>query len=328
MAVRSEVRQRQSKAAFAMSSSGIVRKRWVMQRHGKAQRNCAMVQRSIATHGGAAVKRREEWKRQSKARRDSARVEQGVILRGYSTAKHCVARARQRYERGAKAKLSNVSQGNEGGKMKQKKTINERTPVAGDVWWINKAAGAQDMHLIVQAFEKVAITLKLTDKQPYSDGVQVEGLWVDAKMLQYVFYSRFDVYKGGTKQETLENVQQTVINLIGCGLNLPQDAQEVTRLRSEIVRMEREQEAKNTTADAVIDALRKKTADLENKLKEAPVTVTPASPMNVSEREQATLNYGLAKKEAQIYKTLYNDLLSRVIAMVDTGAGQDQEIPV
>ena len=207
--------------------------------------------------------------------------------------------------------------------MKQKKTINERTPVAGDVWWVNKTTGAQDMYLIVQAFEKVAIALKLNDKQPYSDGVQVEGMWVDVKLLNYVFYSRFDVYEGGTNKETLDNVQQAVVNIIRCGVDLPHDAQEVTRLRAELVRMEKEQEAKNTTADAVIDALRKKAADLEAKLKEAPVTVTPASPMNVSEREQATLNYGLAKREAQIYKQLYSDLIDKVIAMAKADTEPD-----
>ena len=207
--------------------------------------------------------------------------------------------------------------------MKQKKTINERTPVAGDVWWVNKTTGAQDMYLIVQAFEKVAIALKLNDKQPYSDGVQVEGMWVDVKLLNYVFYSRFDVYEGGTNKETLDNVQQAVVNIIRCGVDLPHDAQEVTRLRAELVRMEKEQEAKNTTADAVIDALRKKAADLETKLKEAPVTVTPASPMNVSEREQATLNYGLAKREAQIYKQLYSDLIDKVIAMAKADTEPD-----
>lgn len=210
--------------------------------------------------------------------------------------------------------------------MKQKKTINERTPVAGDVWWINKTTGAQDMHFVVQAYEKMALTLKLNDKAPYSDGVQVEGMWVDVKMLSYVFYSRFDVYEGGTNKETLDNVQQAVVNIIRCGEDLPQDAQEVTRLRAEIVRIEKEQEAKNTTADAVIDALRKKAADLETRLKEAPLAVTPASqggPMNASEREQATLNYVLAKREAQIYKQLYNDLIGRVIAMVKTDTEPD-----
>ena len=207
--------------------------------------------------------------------------------------------------------------------MKQQKTTAERTPVAGDVWWINKTTGAQDMHFVLQAFEKMAITLKLLDKAPYSDGVQVEGMWVDAKMVQYVYLSRFDVYEGGTKQETLDNVQQAVVNIIRCGVDLPHDAQEVTRLRAELVRMEKEQEAKNTTADAVIDALRKKAADLETKLKEAPVTVTPASPMNVSEREQATLNYGLAKREAQIYKQLYSDLIDKVIAMAKADTEPD-----
>lgn len=207
--------------------------------------------------------------------------------------------------------------------MKQKKTINERTPVAGDVWWVNKTTGAQDMYLIVQAFEKVAIALKLMDKQPYSYGVQVEGMWVDVKLLNYVFYSRFDAYEGGTNKETLDNVQQAVVNIIRCGIDVPHDAQEVTRLRAELVRMEKEQEAKNTTADAVIDALRKKAADLETKLKEAPVTVTHASPMNVSEREQATLNYGLAKREAQIYKQLYSDLIDKVIAMAKADTEPD-----
>ena len=195
--------------------------------------------------------------------------------------------------------------------MKQQKTINERTPVAGDVWWINKTTGAQDMHFIVQAFDKVALTLKLIEKEPYSNGVQVEGMWVDAKMVSYAFYTRFDVYEGGTKQETLENVQQAVMQAIGCGKDIPQDAQEITRLRGEIIRLENAQEAHETTSEAVINALREKA----NKLEKAKEESQPAGrdvPMKAGERTQAVLNYGVAKNEAQIYKTLYFDVLNRL----------------
>lgn len=199
--------------------------------------------------------------------------------------------------------------------MKQQKTINERTPVAGDVWWINKTTVAQDMHFIVQAFDKVALTLKLIEKEPYSNGVQVEGMWVDAKMVSYAFYTRFDVYEGGTKQETLENVQQAVIQAIGCGKDIPQDAQEVTRLRGEIARLEKAMEAKDTTGDAIINALREKSDKLENELKKAKELDRTAGqdiPMKAGERTQAVLNFGVAKNEAQIYKSLYYDVLNRL----------------
>ena len=220
--------------------------------------------------------------------------------------------------------------------MKQQKTINERTPVAGDVWWVNKTTGAQDMHYIVQTFDVVAITLKMLDKEPRTNGVQVEGMWVDSKMVTYVFYSRFDVYEGGTKQETLDNVQQAVINAIGGGLDLPQDAEEVTRLRSEIIRLEKTQEAKDTTSDAIINALREKVDELESKLKKATEESQPAGrdvPMKAGERTQAVLNYGVAKNEAQIYKTLYYDVLNRLTKIasgksdqpVDTVPGYDSE---
>ena len=208
--------------------------------------------------------------------------------------------------------------------MKQQKTINERTPVAGDVWWINKTTGAQDMHFIVQAFDKVALTLKLIEKEPYSNGVQVEGMWVDAKMVSYAFYTRFDVYEGGTKQETLENVQQAVIQAIGCGKDIPQDAQEITRLRGEIIRLENAQEAHKTTSEAVINALREKANKLEKELEQARNNSSAAGD-NSGIPMQATLNYGIAKKEAEIYKTLYTDLLDRVL----TGVCEhpDEEIP-
>ena len=199
--------------------------------------------------------------------------------------------------------------------MKQQKTINERTPVAGDVWWINKTTGAQDMHFIVQAFDKVALTLELIEKEPYSNGVQVEGMWVDAKMVSYAFYTRFDVYEGGTKQETLENVQQAVIQAIGCGKDIPQDAQEITRLRGEIIRMENAQEAHETTSEAVINALREKANKLEKELEQARNNSSAAGD-NSKIPVQATLNYGIAKKEAEIYKTLYTDLLDRVLTGV------------
>ena len=196
--------------------------------------------------------------------------------------------------------------------MKQQKTTAERTPVAGDVWWINKTTGAQDMHFVLQAFEKMAITLKLLDKAPYSDGVQVEGMWVDAKMVQYVYLSRFDVYEGGTKQETLENVQQAVVNLIGNGVNLPQDAQEVTRLRGEIARLEKNQDAKDATSDAIIKALREKNDKLEKELKTVKEGKDPAADVPVIPA-QVTLTYGLAKREAEIYKELYYDLINRIV---------------
>lgn len=199
--------------------------------------------------------------------------------------------------------------------MKQQKTINERTPVAGDVWWINKTTGAQDMHFIVQAFDKVALTLKLIDKEPYSNGVQVEGMWVDAKMVSYAFYTRFDVYEGGTKQETLENVQQAVIQAIGCGKDIPHDAQEITRLRGEIIRLENAQQAHETTSEAVINALREKANKLEKELEQARNNSSAAGD-NSGIPMQATLNYGIAKKEAEIYKTLYTDLLDRVLTGV------------
>ena len=199
--------------------------------------------------------------------------------------------------------------------MKQQKTINERTPVAGDVWWINKTTGAQDMHFIVQAFDKVALTLKLIDKEPYSNGVQVEGMWVDAKMVSYAFYTRFDVYEGGTKQETLENVQQAVIQAIGCGKDIPQDAKEITRLRGEIIRLENAQEAHETTSEAVINALREKANKLEKELEQAKNNGSAAGD-NSGIPMQATLNYGIAKKEAEIYKALYTDLLDRVLTGV------------
>lgn len=199
--------------------------------------------------------------------------------------------------------------------MKQQKTINERTPVAGDVWWVNKTTGAQDMHFIVQAFDKVALTLKLIEKEPYSNGVQVEGMWVDAKMVSYAFYTRFDVYEGGTKQETLENVQQAVIQAIGCGKDIPQEAQEITRLRGEIIRLKNAREAHETTSGAVINALREKADKLEKELEQARNNGSAAGD-NSWIPMQATLNYGIAKKEAEIYKTLYTDLLDRVLTGV------------
>lgn len=125
----------------------------------------------------------------------------------------------------------------------------------------------------------------------------------------------FDVYEGGTKQETLENVQQAVIQAIGCGKDIPQDAQEVTRLRGEIARLEKAMEAKDTTGDAIINALREKSDKLENELKKAKELDRTAGqdiPMKAGERTQAVLNFGVAKNEAQIYKSLYYDVLNRL----------------
>ena len=213
--------------------------------------------------------------------------------------------------------------------MKQKKTIQERTPVAGDVWWINKTTGAQDMHFIVQAFDDVAITLKLIEKRPYTNGVQVEGMWVDAKMVNYVFYSRFDVYEGGVKQETLETVQHAVIQAIGCGAEIPDADQEVMRLRNELAKLEADKRVVDENSNALIESLREQNESLKKALEDA--RTTHGTGENDKKRFEKFTEMSLiaarAAKEADIYKELYNNLLAHIIGISGLSAKTGQEQP-
>ena len=214
----------------------------------------------------------------------------------------------------------------------------ERQPQAGDVWWVSKVGGAQDLFFVVQTFEKIAITLKLIDKEPRENGVRVGGMWVDVKMLSYTYYTRFDTLEGGPELEALGTVKKAIYQAIDCGGEIPEADKECIRLKNELTKIQADREAVEKTNDAVIDALRDenialrgKAHDLDeqvNALKAAGALAMEES-KKIHDREsmgkvtELTIIAARATKEAEIYKELYKDLLEKIIPKgTETPAGE------
>lgn len=149
-----------------------------------------------------------------------------------------------------------------------KKTIDERTPKAGDTWFIEKTGGAQDLVLVIQAFDTMAITARLQEKKPKYNAAEVEGQFIDCKMLNYTYYARFICYDGGIKQETLDAIQKAVLQTIIPGVAIPDAAMEIKRVKDAYAKLEEDAKVKDNNARAVADALRAENDGLKAKLAE------------------------------------------------------------
>lgn len=192
--------------------------------------------------------------------------------------------------------------------MIQEATIQGRKPAAGDVWWIKKTTGAQDMHYVVKTFEKVALTIKLMDKKPFNNGVKIGAMWADVKMLNYVFYARFDSYEGDTSRETLEAVQQAACMAICGGVDIPKEEADIQDLKNMIVSLRAEHAAKEENSSALIAELRDQVEQLK-KERSASKMYRP------EDMESLKVKCIQAEKEASIYSKMYNRLLCEMFGI-------------
>lgn len=149
-----------------------------------------------------------------------------------------------------------------------KKTIEQRTPKAGDIWFVEKASGAQESVLVIQAFDTMAITTRLQEKRPKYNAADVEGQFIDCKMLNYTYFARFDCYDGGIKQETLDAIQKAILATIIPGAAVPDAALEIKRVKDAYAKLEEDAKVKDNNARAVADALRAENEELKAKLAE------------------------------------------------------------
>lgn len=149
-----------------------------------------------------------------------------------------------------------------------KKTIEQRTPKAGDIWFVEKASGAQESVLVIQAFDTMAITTRLQEKRPKYNAADVEGQFIDCKMLNYTYFARFDCYDGGIKQETLDAIQKAILATIIPGVAVPDAALEIKRVKDAYAKLEEDAKVKDNNARAVADALRAENEELKAKLAE------------------------------------------------------------
>ena len=149
-----------------------------------------------------------------------------------------------------------------------KKTIEQRTPKAGDIWFVEKASGAQESVLVIQAFDSMAVTTRLQEKKPKYNAADVEGQFIDCKMLNYTYFSRFNCYDGGIKQETLDAIQKAILATIIPGVAVPDAALEIERVKDAYAKLEEDAKVKDNNARAVADALRAENEELKAKLAE------------------------------------------------------------
>lgn len=147
-----------------------------------------------------------------------------------------------------------------------KKTIEQRTPKAGDIWYIEKASGAQESVLVIQAFDTMAITARLQEKKPKYNAAEVEGQFIDCKMLNYTYFARFDCYDGGIKQETLDAIQKAILATIIPGVAVPDAALEIKRVKDAYAKLEEDAKVKDNNARAAADALRAENEELKARL--------------------------------------------------------------
>lgn len=192
----------------------------------------------------------------------------------------------------------------------------------GDIWEVESGTGTR-LAVVVAVHERYAATIMLADEEPEGNAVQIKArgiMYADAGRLGFVFYNKMVDYV----RTLTEDEDATLRQAIAAALDIPMDEYayesvaadadreiesrdlEITQLRRELKENEEERvalltELENSQEEA--EGLRKQLEDADQekikKLAEESVEMLQA--------------LAAARREAEVYKGLYEDMLARVL---------------
>lgn len=195
----------------------------------------------------------------------------------------------------------------------------------GEIWEITAPNGLDTRYVVVlNCFENYAATIMLQEREPGSNAVPVrarEIMYAEAGRLGYTYYDKMVDFVRALSTEEDQELRQA----IGNALELPFDEQpyesmaadanreieglqlEISELRKELAKAQEETENQAEELEAAANRV----AELEAERKTAAAAVQG----NVELIEERGLREELAaaRREAEIYKGLYENMLARAL---------------
>lgn len=188
----------------------------------------------------------------------------------------------------------------EGGEM----GVNE-----GEVWEIMSGTNTR-YAVIIRRFEDYAATVMLQDHEPKENGVAVrvwDIMYADVGRLGWIFYDKVVCFV----RKLTEEEEQELLQAIGVALEIP--TPETANLRYEIkkLREDLEEAYDNMEANArLADEAEDRATEAENR---ATAAEARQGTGELIEDRGLREDLAAARKEAEIYKGLYEDMLRRAL---------------
>ena len=183
----------------------------------------------------------------------------------------------------------------------------------GEIWEVENGTGTKYV-VVLGCFERYAATIMLQEQEPGSNAVRVRAhgiMYADAGRLGWTFYDKMvafiraltDDEEAELRRAIAEALELEVINE-----QIPEDVAELT-LRLEAARAEADVLRRNMAeAKETIERLERAREREEAEYTELPPCI---SVEDIAEKNSLREDLVAARREAKIYKELYEDMLAR-----------------
>ena len=187
----------------------------------------------------------------------------------------------------------------------------------GEIWEVDNN-GSTRLVVVLACFERYAATVMLQDTEPGSNAVAIKArdlMYADAGRLGYVFYDKMVDFVRELNHEELAYLRQAINDALNLGTapeaetaaaaDLEAARQEITILREDLAKAQ--EEIDNQAEE--LEAAANRVAGLEEEKKAAPVQGFVELKEEYSLRE----DLAAARREAEVYKGLYEAMLARAL---------------
>lgn len=189
----------------------------------------------------------------------------------------------------------------------------------GEIWEVENGAGTR-LVVVLNCYEKYAATVMLQDTEPTSNAVRVRTvsglMYADAGRLGYVFYDKMVDFARALSEEEDQELRKAIAAALELEVTCEQipeeDVAELT-FRLETARAEADVLRRNIAEAKEI--IGKQAEELEKEKAEKEYTELPpcVSIEEVITERMLREDLAAARREAEIYKGLYEDMLARAL---------------
>lgn len=187
----------------------------------------------------------------------------------------------------------------------------------GEIWEVESGIGTK-LAVVINCFEKYAATVMLQEQEPGDNAVRIVAhgiMYADAGRLGYVFYDKFLNFVRTLNQEEDQQLRRA----IGKALDIePCESLEVDifRLREELAKAKGELKEKAEELEEAYDHMEanaRQAEEAERRAVAAEAAVARQGTVELVEDYSLREDLAAARKEAEIYKGLYEAMLARAL---------------
>lgn len=180
----------------------------------------------------------------------------------------------------------------------------------GEIWEVESGIGTK-LVVVINCFEKYAATVMLQEQEPGDNAVQVVAhgiMYADAGRLGYVFYDKMVDYVRTLAADEERELRQAIGTALELEVNKVSAATTAAALEARDKAYEAARLYENIAAEAAVRA-----DEMERRAEAAEAAVANQGTVELVEDYSLREDLAAARKEAEIYKGLYEAMLQRAL---------------